>query len=211
MGTLVIWDLDGTLTDSRPGIIASYQHAAMAAGLQVPSEEFLSGMMCGGLHDHIYEIFGKTGPEADRIVGYYREYYAAECVDRVDLFDGVRELIETLSSKGVVQAVATMKVKSVAERVVNRLGLSRYMVAVEGDTPEGSITKSQMIRNCVATGDYDRVVMIGDGPSDQKAAAEACVEFIAAVYGYGFTKELCQKTGVAFAETVPEMLELICP
>ena len=211
MKTLVVWDLDGTLTDSRPGIIASYQYAAKAAGLPIPSEEFLSDMMCGGLHDHIYQIFGKTGPEADKLARYYREYYAAKCVDHVNMFDGARELIETLSSKGVAQAVATMKVKSVALRAVDRLGLSKYMVAVEGDTPDGSIRKSQMIGNCIATGDYDRVVMIGDCPSDQKAAAEAGVEFIAAVYGYGYTKERCQNAGITFAETVPDILGLICP
>lgn len=197
MKTLVIWDLDGTLTDSRPWIISSYQYAAETAGLPVPSEEFLSHMLCGGLHDHLYEIFGKTGPEAEILARYYRDYYSREGLNRVEPFDGIRELIVDLSSRGVVQAIATMKVRGVAKKVLERLGLSEYMVAIEGDTVEGNITKAQMIRNCISTGTYDRVVMIGDCPSDQRAATEAGVEFIAAVYGYGYSKERCQQEGLA--------------
>ncbi len=208
MGTLIIWDLDGTLTDSRPWIVASYQYAAKAAGLPIPSEELLSDMMCGGLHDHIYEIFGKTGPEADRIAGYYRDYYVRECMDKVELFDGILDVLRELSSKNVTQAIATMKIRSAAEGVAEKLGLSEYMVTVQGDDPGGNITKCQMIKNCIATGTYDRVIMIGDCPSDQKAAAEAGVEFIAAVYGYGYTRARCQAEGIAFVENASEAISL---
>ena len=209
MGTLIIWDLDGTLTESKPCIVASYQYAAKAAGLPVPSEESLSGMMCGGLRDHIYEVFGKTGPEADRIVEYYRDYSRRHS-DDIQLFDGILDVVRELSSRGVAQAIATMKLKNMAEDIAERLGLSEYMVAVEGDVPDGKITKCQMIKNCMATGTYDRVIMIGDCPSDQKAAAEAGVEFIAAVYGYGYTRARCQAEGTAFVENASEAISLAC-
>ncbi len=210
MNTLVIWDLDGTLTESKPWIIASYKYAAEAAGLPVPSDEVLSHMMCGGILGHVYEIFGKTGPEADRIAGYYREHYARTGLYNVELFEGVRELIEELNSRGVAQAIATMKVKEVAEKVMERLDLSKFMVAVEGDTTDSKVTKAQMIKNCILTGTYDRVIMIGDCPSDRKAAIEADVEFIAVVYGYGYTAERCHKEGIPCAETVSDILSMIC-
>lgn len=209
MKVMVIWDLDGTLTESRPWIIASYQYAAEAAGLPVPSKEFLSHMMCGGLHDHIFEIFGKTGPEADELAGYYRDFYAREGLTNVELFDGIREVISSLASKGIVQAIATMKVKNVAEKVTDRLDITRFMVAVEGDTVEGTITKTQMIKKCIATDVYDRVIMIGDCPSDRNSAMEAGVEFIAAAYGYGYTKERCRNEGLVYAEHPADILRLI--
>ncbi len=210
MKTLAIWDLDGTLTESKPWIIASYKCAAEAAGLPVPSDEVLSHMMCGGILGHVYEIFGKTGPEADRIAGFYREHYARTGLYHVELFEGVRGLIEELNSRGVAQAIATMKVREVAEKVIARLGLSKYMVAVEGDTTDSKVTKAQMIGNCIATGTYDRVIMIGDCPSDRKAAIEAGVEFIAVAYGYGYTAEHCHEEGIPCAETVSDLLSMIC-
>ena len=59
--TLVVFDVDGTLTDSRPSIYASYRHAALNAGLPIPSDDMLAHHLCGGLPDNVRELFGVEG------------------------------------------------------------------------------------------------------------------------------------------------------
>lgn len=211
MRTLVIWDMDGTLTESKPWIIASYRYAARMSGLPEPSEEVLSTMMCGGLFGHIEQIFGKTGPEAEEIARYYRDYYIRECAPKVQLFPGILEVLRGLNEKCVDQAVATMKLQDAAEAVLERLGISKYFKLVRGDSPEGDVTKTQMIKDCVTSGDYGRVFMIGDCPGDGKAAKEAGVPFIAALFGYGYTKERCRSEGIAYAEVPEDIPGLVGP
>lgn len=209
MQSLVIWDMDGTLTESKPWIIASYRYAARMARFPEPSEKLLSRMMCGGLYGHIEQIFGKTGAEADEIAKYYRDYYIRECSSKVRLFDGMREVLEELDRRGVAQAVATMKVQDAAEAVLDRLGIVHYMKAVKGDGPDGKGSKTQMIRECVAAGNYDNVVMIGDCPGDRQAALEAGVGFIAALFGYGYTEDECVSKGIKYVWTPQDILRLV--
>ncbi|MCQ2079993.1 MAG: HAD family hydrolase [archaeon] len=204
-GTLVIWDLDGTFTDSRPWIIESYRHILGLAGLPVPSDEVFSTMMCGSLHDHIHTMFGKHGKEADEIALEYRRYYAENCFLKVELFDGVRETLEELDGMGVTQVVATMKLESAAVELLDRLEVSGHFVTIRGGDPSGKVTKADMIRACVSTGEYSRVVMVGDCPSDMRAAREAGVEFLAAAFGYGYPAERCRSEGLDFVEDIRDV------
>ena len=77
--TLVVFDVDGTLTDSRPSIYASYRHAALNAGLPIPSDDMLAHHLCGGLPDNVRELFGVEGDAASEVIGLYRRYYSEEC------------------------------------------------------------------------------------------------------------------------------------
>lgn len=200
MATLVIWDLDGTVTRSEPWIIASYQYAARASGLPIPDEKTLRKYMCGGLLGHLYELFGKDGEEALKLARDYRSYYVEHCLDRVEMFEGFPEVFGVLKNMGCRQAVATMKLETAAEELLVKLDVADYFVKIAGDNPDGTVTKEMMIRSCTETGDYDRVIMIGDCPSDMKAAKEAGVGFLAAAFGYGFPVRKCETEGIPYAE-----------
>lgn len=207
--TLVIWDLDGTLTESKPWIIRSYIHILEQAGLPILSDEQFSKMLCGSLHDHIHAMFGKYGKEADEIALEYRRYYAENCFHKVELFEGVRETLEELDGMGIAQAVATMKLESAAVELLDRLGISGYFARIRGGDPSGKVTKADMIRDCMSTGEYDRVVMIGDCPSDRRAAEDAGVGFLAAAFGYGYPKEKCISEGLDFAENLSDIPKMM--
>ena len=206
MTTLIIWDFDGTLADSRPWIFASYRYAARASGLIEPTDEQLSHHCCGGIYDNLEDLFGKTGEEAEAIAALYRKYYAENCMDKVCLFDGIREMLFALKERGYVQAVATMKIQPVAQELMVNMGIDDCFVRVAGTALDRKITKTQMIEDCASTGDYDRVIMVGDCPSDMHAAQKAGADFIAAAFGYGFPESKCVSEGVDFIRSPGEML-----
>ena len=196
MKTLTIWDLDGTLTESRPWIIASYSHAAESMGLPVPEGKDLDTIMCGDLYSNVKRMYGLEGAPALEFARHYRTYYNENCFSRVELFDGIREMLTLLKSKGVALAVATMKTEVSAKELLERLGIADLFVMIAGADFEGTRTKCQMIRACISTGDYGKVLMIGDCPSDRRAAEQAGVRFIAASYGYGYPVDKCRKEGI---------------
>ena len=92
MSILVIWDVDGTLTDSRQVIMDAYRHAAAENGLPVPSYEVLKGYMCGGLRMHMDMLFGPRGEVTDRLMASFRRYRDARSGDE-GLFNGIRETL----------------------------------------------------------------------------------------------------------------------
>lgn len=209
MTTLVIWDVDGTLADSRPWIYASYRYAARATGFPEPTDEELGRHCCGGLLDNISTLFGLTGDKARAMGDLYRSYYAEECLDRVCTFNGVPEVLRELKDQGVKQAVATMKIQSAAEDLLGKLGILDCFTKVSGADLDGRITKTQMIRSCMESIEHDRAVMIGDCPQDMQAAREAGAGFVAAMYGYGFSRERCMEEGVPYADSPRDILRLI--
>lgn len=206
---LVIWDLDGTLTDSKPWIFASYRFAARNNGFPEPSDEVLDRYMCGGLQEHILALFGKTGAEAQKMADDYRSYYQEHCFDKVEFFDGAREALDTLRERGVSQAVATMKLEPAAIHLMEKLGVKDHFVRIAGSDPEGHVTKPMMIRSCMDTGKYRKVIMVGDCRSDLNAANEVGVDFIAAAFGYGLPEKKCAAEGIEYIEDIRDITKII--
>lgn len=198
--TLVVFDVDGTLADSRSSIYAAYRHAALDAGLPIPSDDMLAHHLCGGLPDNVRELFGVEGDAASEIIGLYRRYYSEECVGKVPLFDGIEEVLRDLRSEGYLLSVATMKVEDVARDFIHGLGLEDLFLTVAGADASGTVTKADMIRRCAREADADVIVMIGDCPQDLEGARQAGAEFIAAAYGYGLPPEKCRE------EKIPHVL-----
>ena len=200
--TLAVFDMDGTMTDSRESIWRSYRYAARELGVPEPSEEVLKVHLCGALPDNCRAIFG---PElADEAVRLYREDYFGHIDGGVSLYPGVREALERLRSAGISLAVATMKIQPAAEAAVKAFGLDGLFGTVAGADPEGKRTKGQMILDCAASAGAERTVMIGDCIQDLEAAKEAKCWFIAASYGYGLPLSKCLGLGVASAATPAE-------
>ncbi|KUE73447.1 hypothetical protein AUQ37_02095 [Candidatus Methanomethylophilus sp. 1R26] len=205
--TLAVFDMDGTLTDSRESIWRSYRYAARRLGVPEPSDAVLKDHLCGGLPENCRAIFG---PElADEAVRLYREDYLGRTADDgVSLYPGVKEALERLKSSGISLAVATMKVQPAAEAAVRAFGLEGLFSAVAGADPEGKRTKGRMILDCAESVGADRAVMIGDCIQDLEAAKEAKCWFIAASYGYGLPLSKCLGLGVASAATPAEAADI---
>jgi phosphoglycolate phosphatase len=184
-GRLVLFDLDGTLVDSSPGIWSSVRHAAGVLGLPEPTPEQLRAMVGPPLQDGFALALGVPAADVARAVTAYREHYAAGAVLDVTVHDGVADLLTTLAEAGAILAVATSKPEPFALRVLAHTGLLPFFGTVHGATLDGAVRhKDQVVAAALAAhpGGHDPV-LVGDRSHDVLGAAAHGLPCIGAGWG----------------------------
>jgi phosphoglycolate phosphatase len=183
---LVIFDLDGTLTDSAQGIVASFRHALGSIGAVVPEGD-LVGMIVGPPMHHTLQRMG-LGEQADAAIAAYREDYVARGWAMNRPFDGIPALLADLRSAGVRLAVATSKAEPTAHRILAHFGLDGHFEVVAGASVDGlRATKSDVVKHALAQLEPlpERVLMVGDRSHDVEGAAEHGIDTVVVGWGYG--------------------------
>ncbi|WP_206340054.1 HAD hydrolase-like protein [Blastococcus litoris] len=184
-GRLVLFDLDGTLVDSSPGIAASVRHAARELGLPEPTPEQLRAMVGPPLQDGFALVLGVPASDVPHAVAAYRGHYAAGALLDVTVHDGVPELLDALREAGATLAVATSKPEPFAVRVLDHTGLLPVFASVHGATLDGSVRhKDQVVAAALAAHPGARSpVLVGDRSHDVLGAAAHGLPCIGAGWG----------------------------
>lgn len=125
--TLLLWDLDGTLTDPMEGITRSVQAALRAFGIDEPDRRRLCPFIGPPLLDSFREFYGFSEEEAARAVVKYREYFAETGIFENALYPGVPHVLETLAARGKTHVLATSKPSRVARADPHALRLVRLL------------------------------------------------------------------------------------
>lgn len=186
----VIFDLDGTLTDSKAGIYASTRYALEKMGLPCPEEKVLRRFLGPPLADSFMRYCGMTLPQAMHACALYRERYHPIGWKENDLFPRIRPLLAALKKEGAYLAVATGKPRENAEQILQYFGLMPYLDAVAGpDIHAPSADKGELIRQVLPKAP-GRAVMIGDTVGDIRGAQDCGMDSVAALYGYGENDEV---------------------
>ena len=183
---LVIFDLDGTLTDSAEGIVSSFRHALGEVGAAVPDGD-LAGRIVGPPMHHTLRGMG-LGEHADAAIAAYRADYTTRGWSMNKLFGGIAELLTDLRAAGVRLAVATSKAEPTAQRIVDHFGLDGHFEVVAGASVDGSrATKADVVAHALAQLEPlpDRVLMVGDRSHDVEGAAEHGIDTVVVGWGYG--------------------------
>ncbi|MGV0646416.1 HAD-IA family hydrolase [Mycolicibacterium sp. XJ2546] len=183
---LVIFDLDGTLTDSAKGIVSSFRHALGSIGAVVPDGD-LASMVVGPPMHHTLREMG-LGDQTDAAIAAYRSDYRTRgwAINRV--FDGIPALLADLRAAGVRMAVATSKAEPTAQRILAHFGLDDHFEVIAGASVDGSrATKADVVAHAVAqlTPLPERVLMVGDRSHDVEGAAEHGIDTVVVGWGYG--------------------------
>lgn len=183
---LVIFDLDGTLTDSAEGIVASFRHALERVGATVPDGDLIARLVGPPMHLTLRTLgLGEDTEEA--IAAYYSDYTARGwAMNR--LFDGIEPLLADLRAAGVRMAVATSKAEPTARRVLAHFGLDGYFEVIAGAGVDGSrSTKADVLAHALAqlAPLPERVLMVGDRSHDVVGAAEHGIDTVVVGWGYG--------------------------
>lgn len=185
-----LFDLDGTLLDTRDGVIAASVKAMHDFDKNIPSESVLESLIGPPMQVSYKKIFGLTDDEAMKMANVFREYYKTdEFLFRATPYNGIFRTIEELISCGVMIGIATYKREDYAKRLLCDKGFDKYTNHMYGSDFDGKLKKSDIIRLCLdrmECRDYTRAVYIGDGISDGKGANDARISFIAVTYGFGF-------------------------
>ncbi len=145
---LVIFDLDGTLTDSAQGIVSSFRHALGEVGAQVPDGDLAGRIVGPPMHDTLREM--GLGDNTDAAIAAYRADYSTRGWAINGLFDGITGLLEDLRTAGVRLAVATSKVEATARRVLAHFGLDGHFEVIAGASSDGArASKSDVLAHAL--------------------------------------------------------------
>jgi phosphoglycolate phosphatase len=213
MRTHLLIDLDGTLSDSSPGIARSLQHAFARCGFPPPSDEQVRGLI-GPPFEETFPALGVTGPDIERVILAYRERYEDVGLFENALYPGVASMVEQLADDHTL-AIATAKPEPTALRIVEHFGLDHHFAVQAGATVEvnGSRrTKAQVIEYALAmlaieAGDH--VVMIGDRDHDVDGARSHGIDCIGVAWGFGGRAELERAGAVAIVDRPEEVADAV--
>ena len=191
----VLFDLDGTLTDSGPGLMRSVQYALEKIGHPEDDLEALRCFVGPPLLEQFMEFAGIDEETARTAIEYYRERYVPVGMFENELYPGVTDLLDELSQKGYILAVASSKPEKYVVEILKYFGIEGYFSAVVGsELNETRTKKNEVVEEALhRLGLSDRpeeAVMVGDKSHDIIGARMAGVECLAVSYGYGTMEEL---------------------
>ena len=203
----VLFDLDGTLTDSAEGIIRSLQYALSKFGISVGDPDSLRVFLGPPLVDAFMKYFNFSEEDAHKATAYYRERFSTVGLFENRVYDGVTELLQALKARGFKMIIATSKPEEFTERILAHFNLRGYFDHVAGATFDGRIsTKSQVIDYAFQKAGIDNpaeAIMIGDRHHDINGANSKGMDSIGVLYGYGTRDEL-ESAGATYTAAAPE-------
>ncbi len=204
----VIFDLDGTLTDSAPGILEGAEHALKQMGWPIPGAEVMRRFLGPPLMVSFTQYCGMTEAQASQAQEIYREFYMAHAALNNAVYPGVRKLLYALKRQGAFLGVATHKPLEPSLHILESFGLLHYFDEVAGPLPGEELSKGELILRATR-GQPLRAVMVGDRATDIIGAQDAGMEGIAALYGYGHREEFVEAGCDLFADSVSDLYGLL--
>ena len=187
----VIFDLDGTLLDTREGIIESAKYTAKELGYpELPYETMLK-FIGPPIQNSFMRFYGCNESEAQYASEFFREYYKTKTLFMASPYDGIYDLCRLLKRNGIKMAVATYKREDYALELLNHFGFGEFCDPMHGADNDNVLKKEDIIRMCIDEmgASLEDSVLIGDTDNDAKGAAMAGIPFIAVTYGFGFKDE----------------------
>lgn len=189
----VLFDLDGTVSDSKPGIITCIKYALDGKGIPYPDEEIFHKMVGPPFRVSMKEFLGLDMPVIEQLITLYRGKYEVDGWRDCKLYDGIVDLIKSLKSAGKKLAIATSKPHKFTDLMVEGLGLSPYFDFVGGASCDASAeTKADVIELVLSNlkvKDRSKVLMLGDRLYDIEGAHKCGLRCGAVLWGYGNLKE----------------------
>ncbi len=207
----LLFDLDGTLTDSAPGIINCYRHALSSMGFDEPKD--IMRVVGPPLYDSFVQLCGMNHEQALEAVSIYRKRYADTGLFENNVYDGIPEMLKRLKSSGKKLLVATSKSEVFAVRILEKFQLAEYFDVIGGADINGSRNAKQEVIEYVLSRegitDRSHVLMIGDRSHDIIGAKKCGLPCMAVLWGYGSREEFMQYSADIIANTPQEAADII--
>lgn len=184
----VIFDLDGTLLDTREGIIESVKHTASELGYKELPYWTLLKFVGPPIQQSLMTFYGCDLETAQKGANLFRDYYKTEALLKAKPYDGIYELCERLKSNGFKMSVATYKREDYALTLLKHFEFDKYCYPMHGADNNNVLKKEDIVRMCQEEMDAraEECVLIGDTNHDARGAVQAGTPFIAVTYGFGF-------------------------
>lgn len=210
MQKAILFDLDGTLTDSGEGIINCAILALEHFGLPIPSREEMRVFVGPPLHESFIK-HGVPADLADEAVRIYRSRYIPIGKFENTPYPGIRELLEALKSEGHKLYVATSKPEAMSVEILEHFDLAKYFDQICGATMDTSRSSKEAVIEYLLqqNGRADNMIMVGDTKFDVIGAKAHGIPTIGVSWGYGEVADMEEAGAVGIANTAEELLEML--
>ena len=209
----ILFDLDGTLTDSGLGITKAVQYALGQMGYEIPPRESLFCFIGPPLHKSFQRFYGMDEATSFEAVRQFRVYYnEMGGILENEVYPGIREMLAALRAAGKRLIIATSKPQAAAELVMNHFGLTEWVPEIIGGTDDPRRnTKGKVIAWVLRELGVDpaAAIMVGDREHDIHGAAENGLPAIGITWGYGDRAELEQAGAKVIFDTLEETVDYI--
>lgn len=205
----LLFDLDGTITASMPGIANSICYALRSFGIQVPDREKLRPFLGPPLAASFMKYYGFNESQAQKAVDKYREYFSDKGIFENSVYPGMAELLADCREAGFRVVLATAKPEVYARRILEHYHLTSCFDAIFGATLDGAVTTKAEVIALALRPPAGKSIMIGDRSDDILGAKAHSIASIGVLYGYGARHELEDAGADYIVDGVPQLRQLL--
>ena len=211
MYDFILFDLDGTVTDSQEGIINCLKYALKNMGIDEQNYDNLKRFIGPPLIDGFMQYYNLTEIEAKRALGFYRERYSAEGIFQNKLYSGIEIMLQKLKASGKKTALATSKPHIYAEKILKHFNIFDYFDILVGAELDGTRNdKAEVIAEALRAAQHPKnSVMVGDRFYDIVGAKQNNIQCIGVTYGFAKEGELEYYGADKIVSSVEELCELL--
>ncbi len=207
MKNTVVFDLDGTLTDSAPGIFNAIKYLQNKMNLTPLSEEQLRSCVGPPLNESFMRLWGVNFETAEEFVKIYREYYLPIGIFENTVYDGINELLKSLKANDIRLLICSAKPTSMINTVLEHFDILKYFDQISGVALTGKLpTKGERLKAML---EDKNAFMVGDRKDDIIGAREAGIKSIGVLWGYGSIKELTDSGADYIVSSASELKDLL--
>lgn len=207
----LLFDLDGTLTDSTEGIVRCLEYALERMGFDIPEDK--NKFLGPPLYRSFAEFCGMNEEQVNEAVRIFRERYSTVGLFENRVYEGVPEMLKRLRDGGKRIMVATSKPEVYAVRIFDRFGLSQFFEIVGGANINGTRNdKDEVIEYVLekaGISDRSSVLMIGDRRQDVLGAHKTGLKCMGILWGFGSIEELTEAGADFIAETPEKAADML--
>lgn len=187
----IIFDLDGTLFDTSPGIIKAFDETVQYLGYPMLAEDKKNSVIGPPVYQSFQREYGMSSQEAMQATQYFRDLYKDQYLGEYRIYEGMQQLLSSLKEAGYRLGVATYKREDCAKELILASEIGLYFDSIRGSDYESKLTKKDIMELCFEelscpSEPMTDAIMVGDTVHDALAAKELGMDFIAVTYGFGF-------------------------
>ena len=210
---IILFDLDGTLSDPKVGITKSVQYALQKMGIIEPDVDKLECFIGPPLQVSFAEHYNFDEVNIQKAVDFYRERFKEKGMFENELYPNIPSLLESLKEQQFILVVATSKPTVFAEKILNYFNIDQYFDFVVGSNLDGTRTSKTEIIQCIIEKyneyNFDNFIMIGDRKHDIIGASNIGIDSIGVTFGYGSVEELNNSNPTYIVNDVNELKEIL--
>jgi len=209
----VFFDLDGTITDSREGIINGFEYALNYFGIKLEDRKYAEKFIGPSLAESFTKEYKFDEEKTTLAVAKYREYYSTRGLKENKLYEGLKELIIDLANNNINVILATAKPQVFSEQILENFGMKQYFRFISGATLDSSRNKKgDIIKYAIQNLEpinLEECIMVGDRKHDITGAKENNMKSIGVTYGFGSEEELKEAGANYIAHNAEELKNII--